>query len=60
MTPLERLARAVLLWHRGGRWTGTERNEWVMLTGEEEAASTGQTLCELASRLLAEEREKTP
>jgi hypothetical protein len=50
MTPLERLARAVLAFHRGGQWTGTDRNEWVMLTGEEDA--TTKTLCDLARRLL--------
>jgi hypothetical protein len=58
MTPLERLARAVLLWHRGGRWTGTQRNEWVMLTDTED--TTPVALCNLARRLLAEDREKTP
>ena len=57
MTPLERLARAVLLFHRGGRWTGTDRNEWAMLTNDEDA--TKVVLCDLARRLLAEERETT-
>ena len=57
MSPLERLARAVLLFHRGGRWTGTDRNEWAMLTDEEEP--TGVVLCDLARRLLAEDRETT-
>ena len=57
MTPLERLARAVLLFHRGGRWTGTDRNEWVMLTNEEDATTV--VLCGLARRLLAEDRETT-
>ena len=55
MTPLERLGRAVLLFHRGGPWTGTERNEWVMLTDTEDA--TTKALCDLARRLLAEDRE---
>lgn len=54
MTAAERLARAVLLFHRGGRWTGQDRNEWVMLTGEEEA--TTKVLCDLARRVAAEER----
>lgn len=52
MTPLERFVRAVLLFHRGGQWTGTDRNEWVMLTNEEEA--TTRVLCDLARRLLQE------
>lgn len=52
MTPVERLARAVLLFHRGGAWTGMDRNEWVMLTSSDEA--TTRVLCDLARRLLAE------
>ena len=52
MTPLERLARAVLMFHRGGPWTGQERIEWVMLTSEEDA--TTKVLCDLARRLLTE------
>jgi len=58
MTPLERLARAVLLFYRGGRWTGTDRNAWAMLTDEEEATTV--VLCDLARRLLAEDREEGP
>lgn len=52
MTGLERLARAVLMFHRGGAWTGQDRCEWVFLTGEEDA--TTKVLCDLARRLLAE------
>jgi hypothetical protein len=52
VTPIERLSRAVLLFHRGGSWTGTDRLEWVMLTGEEDA--TTKVLCDLARRLLIE------
>lgn len=52
VTPTERLARAVLLFHRGGMWTGQDRNEWVMLTGEEEA--TTKVLCDLARRAMQE------
>ena len=50
MTDLERLARAVLLFHRCEPWTGQDRNEWAMLTDEEEA--TTQVLCDLARTLL--------
>ena len=50
MTDIERLARAVLLFHRGGRWNGQDRCEWVMLTDSEDA--TSKTLCDLARRLL--------
>jgi hypothetical protein len=53
MDPLTRLARAVLLFHSGHPWTGSLRNEWVMLTGEEEA--TTKVLCDLARRLMADE-----
>ena len=50
MSDLDRLGRAVLLFHRGGQWTGQDRNEWVMLTGEEDA--TTKVLCDLARKLL--------
>jgi hypothetical protein len=53
VSALERLARAVLRFHRGGPWTEQERIEWVMLTGEE--AATTKVLCDLARRLLREE-----
>ena len=53
MTPIERLGRAVLLFHSGHPWTGSLRNEWVTLTDETEA--TTKVLCYLARRLLAEE-----
>jgi hypothetical protein len=46
----ERLARAVLLFHRGGPWRGVDRNEWAMLTDNEEATTT--VLCDLARRIL--------
>lgn len=48
---IDRLGRALLLFHRGGEWTGQDRNEWVMLTGEEDA--TTKVLCDLARKLLA-------
>ena len=51
MNDLERLARAVLLFHRAGPWSGQDRNEWVMLTDEEEA--TTKVLCDLARKLLS-------
>jgi hypothetical protein len=58
MTDVERLARAVLLFHRGGQWTGEMRNEWVMLTDSEDA--TTKALCDLARRLLRPECQVTP
>jgi hypothetical protein len=53
MSDAERLARALLLFHRGGPWTGMDRNEWVMLTGEEEA--TTKVLCDLARKIAEAE-----
>jgi hypothetical protein len=58
MSSLERLARAVLLFHQGGSWNGMHRNEWVMLTDEEDA--TTKTLCDLARRLLQEQETTQP
>jgi hypothetical protein len=55
---LTRLGRAVLLFHRGGRWTGQNRNEWVMLTGEEDA--TTKVLCDLARKLLQHTQGDAP
>jgi len=57
VTDLERLARALLLFHRAERWTGQMRIEWAMLTDTEEA--TTATLCNLARRLLQEEGAMT-
>lgn len=52
MSPLERLARAVLLFHGNGPWMPDKSNEWLMLTGSREA--TNRVLCDLARRLLRE------
>jgi hypothetical protein len=53
MSPLislpERLARAVLLFHRGGPWTDQDREVWRTLTGEDDA--TTRVLCDLARRV---------
>ncbi len=53
----ERLARAVLLFHRGGPWGDEEREAWKALTGCDEA--TTRVLCDLARqvRQRAEELE---
>jgi hypothetical protein len=42
------LARAVLMFYRGGPWTGADRAVWRELTGEDEA--TTKVLCDLARR----------
>jgi hypothetical protein len=57
MTGGERLARAVLLWHRSGSWTDDYRAEWEALTGSSEATSV--TLCNLAREVLADEQERS-
>ena len=50
------LARAVLLFHRGGRWALEDRMQWLELTGSKDA--TTKVLCGLARRLL--DREDNP
>jgi hypothetical protein len=45
----DRLARAVLLFHRGGPWSEADRATWRKLTGEDEA--TTKVLCDLARRV---------
>jgi predicted NUDIX family NTP pyrophosphohydrolase len=49
-TSLNRLAGAVLLFHRGGPWTERDRATWRSLTGEDEA--TTKVLCDLARRTI--------
>ena len=48
------LARAVLLFHRGGPWTPEDRAAWKELTGSDEA--TTRTLCDLARQAAEPER----
>lgn len=52
MTPLERLVRAVLLFHGNGPWLPEKSDEWWTLTSNREA--TTRVLCDLARRLLKE------
>lgn len=52
MESSSKLARAVLLFHRGGPWTENDRAAWKELTGEDEAST--RTLCDLARRKAAE------
>lgn len=53
MTNLERLARAVLMLHKGGRWTGQDRIMWTHLTGEDDLSP--QALCAFARKVALEE-----
>lgn len=50
------LARAVLLYHRGGPWTAEDAGTWLGLTGSPEA--TTRALCDLARRVRAAERSE--
>lgn len=46
---LERLAAAVLLFHRAPPWTDEDRQAWLALTGEQEA--TTKALCDFARKV---------
>jgi hypothetical protein len=48
---LEKLAAAVLLFHRGGTWTDNDRQMWLALTDTDEA--TTKTLCDFARKVQA-------
>jgi hypothetical protein len=48
----DRLARAVLLFHKSPPWTVEDRELWTALTGTREA--TTRTLCDLARAILRE------
>ena len=48
----ERLARAVLLFHRGGPWTASDHEVWQALTGAH--CATTRTLCDLARQVRDE------
>ncbi len=52
----EQLARAVLLFHKPGPWTFSDRQEWTRLTGRTEATTT--TICNLARDILKQESEQ--
>lgn len=50
MTDLERLALAVLLFHRGGAWSTDDHKNWLELTGT--PLATSRNLCNLARKLI--------
>jgi len=52
MSDAERLARAVLLFHKAPIWGPEQRDEWHSLIGKQESATT-VTLCDLAREVLA-------
>jgi hypothetical protein len=53
----ERLARAVILFFRGGPWSEQDRELWRHYTGSDDA--TTRTLCDLARRIEREESART-
>ena len=57
MTGNERLARAVLLFFRGGPWTDDDRAVWESMTGY--PTPTAATLCEFAREVLSDERMRS-
>ena len=57
MSGNERLARAVLLFFRGGPWTDDDRAVWETMTGY--PTPTAATLCEFAREVLSDERMRS-
>lgn len=53
MSDAEKLARAVLMFHRGGRWTSEDHGLWLVLTGSSEA--TTKALGDFARRIIEKE-----
>jgi hypothetical protein len=52
MTGVELLARAVLLFHKGGAWTPDNMAEWEIVTDSSEV--TAEVLCDVAREVLAD------
>ena len=57
VTGTERLARAVLLFFRGGHPSENDRAVWEVMTGR--SAMTAATLCEFAREVLSDERMRS-
>jgi hypothetical protein len=57
VTGNERLARAVLLFFRGGPWSADDCVVWETMTGP--PSLTAATLCELAGEVLSDERMRS-
>jgi hypothetical protein len=55
VTPAERLARAVLIFHAGGTWGENERALWREFTRHDGA--TTKVLCDLAREILKGEHD---
>jgi hypothetical protein len=48
MSDAERLATAVLLFHKGGQWTDSDDILWEKLVGS--SSATSRTLCDFCSQ----------
>lgn len=57
MSDAERLATAVLLFHKGGQWTDSDDILWEKLVGSNSA--TSRTLCDFARNILFKKEEPT-
>lgn len=53
MTEAQKLAKAVLMFFRGGDFGAEQKATWLALTGSDEA--TTKTLCDLARKVEAQE-----
>jgi hypothetical protein len=56
LSPAERLARAVLLFHKAGPWRARDNEIWLALTGQD--AATTRVLCDLARSVRSAEERK--
>jgi hypothetical protein len=53
----EKLARAVLMFYRGGPWTVWDSEVWFELTGSTESST--RTLSDFARKVLRQEEDKS-
>jgi hypothetical protein len=56
MSDAEKLAQAVLLFHRGGPWTAQDSETWLAVTGEPDV--TNRVLCDLARKVRGQEEAR--
>lgn len=56
ITDTEKLAMAVLLFHRGGEWSPSDGELWRLYTGYGDA--TTKVLCDLARRVRSQEEKR--
>jgi len=56
LTDAEKLARAVLLFHKAAPWMKSDDEIWVALTGSDQV--TTKVLCDLARKVRQQEERK--